>query len=335
MCYKVQGQLEIRTNLDGQSLSMSSSSTSTSSPSSPPIEHVHLSEYLLEPRQETLTSILESLNLHHFLVNYFDISLEAGRICESVLQNVHQVGINCRAIKNIIKLTELFPDSTSWTHSHYDALYRNLASLASLKNPFSTMTPEKFLELHGSHVHLLHRLTSQCRKTKRRTKIIRCIKRALTTCLVVGCGAVAITLLVLAMHSMVGMVAAPGLIVCSLGLFMMKKLKRGKRKSKKTWLKGLGAQLDIAARGAYILINNFDTMNQSVQRLHDEMEHRKFVAEICVRKRKNEILKEVVRELQMHESCFLEQLEELEKQIYLCFLDINRSRRLLVQELDK
>ncbi|KAL0391871.1 UNVERIFIED_CONTAM: hypothetical protein Sradi_2409900 [Sesamum radiatum] len=84
------------------------------------------------------------------------------------------------------------------------------------------------------------------------------------------------------------------------------------------------------------MMNDFDTMSRLVRRLHDEMEHRKFVAEICVRKGKNEMLKEVIeREFQMHERCFLEQLEELEKQICLCFLDINRSRRLLVREMVK
>ncbi|KAL0438383.1 UNVERIFIED_CONTAM: hypothetical protein Slati_2321300 [Sesamum latifolium] len=105
--------------------------------------------------------------------------------------------------------------------------------------------------------------------------------------------------------------------------------------SSRTWLDGLGAQLDLAARGVYILVNDFDTMSRLVQRLHDEMEHRKFVADICVRKGKNEMLKEVVKEFQMHETWFMEQLEELEKQIYLCFLDINRSRRLVVEQMVK
>ncbi|KAK6131338.1 hypothetical protein DH2020_034921 [Rehmannia glutinosa] len=267
LCDKAQNQLEIRKcTLDkGQSFSSSSPSTPISSPYSPShINHVHLSEYLLDPPQETLTPILEDSNLHRFLIDYFDTSHEAGRV------------------------------------------------FAAHNNPFSS-TPEKLLELHDTHVHLLHRLTSQCRKTKRRTKFFKYIKRGLATFLAMGAGAIAVALLVLALHSMVGMVATPGLVACCLGLFMIKKSKRRKRESKRTGLEE--TQLDIAARGVYTLINDFDTMGQLVKGLHNEMESRRFVAEICVQKGKNEILKEVVKEFQMNESCFLEQLEELKKHV--------------------
>ncbi|KAK6115163.1 hypothetical protein DH2020_007432 [Rehmannia glutinosa] len=331
LCDKAQNQLEIRKCLDkGQSFSSSSPISSPYSPSH--INHVHLSEYLLDPPPETLTPILEDSNLHRFLIDYLNTSHEAGRVCEFVLQNIRQVDVNYRAIKNIIKLIELYPDCTSWTDNQYDTLYRNLASFAAHNNPFSS-TPEKLFELHDTHVHLLHQLTSQCRKTKRRTKFFKYIKRGLATFLAVGAGAIAVALLVLALHSMVGMVATPGLIACCLGLFKIKKSKRRIQEFKRTGLEE--TQLDIAARGVYTLINDFDTMGQLVKGLHNEMESRRFVAEICVQKGKNEILKEVVKEFQMNESCFLEQLEELKKHVYLCFLNINRSRRLLVQEINE
>ncbi|KAL6506685.1 hypothetical protein OROHE_022517 [Orobanche hederae] len=308
LCSKVEDELETRTCPD---------------------EGEYFSEYLLEPPQETVTSILENSELHHFLISYFDSSQEAGRICESVLQNIHQVGINHRTIKNITKLVDQFPDSKRWTGTQYDTLYRNLASFATHNNPFSS-TSQKILELHDSYVRLLHQLTSKYRKTKRRTKFIKYIKRGVATFLTVGSGALAITLLILAANSMVGMVAAPGLIVCCLGFLMMKKLKGQKRKVKKTGLEG---QLDVAARGVYTLINDFDTMGQLVKQLYNEMERRKYVAETCVEKGKNEMVKEVVRDFHVHESCFLEEVEELKKHIYLSFLNINRARRLLVQEI--
>lgn len=156
----------------------------------------------------------------------------------------------------------------------------------------------------------------------------RFIKRALA---VAGFGALALALLLLAAHGVAGVVAAPVLVVSGLALFA----KREKQELKRRQQGGMEAQLDAAAKGVYILINDFDTMSRLVERLHDEMEHRKFVAGICVRKGNKKALKEVVTEFQMQELGFLEQLEELEKQIYLCFLDINRSRRLLIQELDK
>ena len=53
----------------------------------------------------------------------------------------------------------------------------------------------------------------------------------------------------------------------------------------------------------------------------------------CVGNRSPDVLDEVMREFRVHETCLLEQLEELEDHIYLCLLNVNRSRRLLVDEI--
>ncbi|XP_047979573.1 UPF0496 protein At1g20180-like [Salvia hispanica] len=304
---KIQSQLESRAVLEAGATSLSSSSSS-----SPP-EHLHLSEYLVEPRRETLVSISK---YHHLLTDYFDTSLEAGRICESILEKIYQVRVDYHAIRSSIE-----PEPDNNTHSR---LLKTLASFALHGDPFASMTPQKFNNLHENHQRFLHRLTSKRAKTKKRKKLTKFIKRALA---ITGCGALALALLLLVVHGAAGVVAAPVLVVSSLVLFD----RRGKEEAKGKQQGGVEAQLDAAARGVYILINDFDMMSRLVQRLRDEMEHRKFAAGVCVRKGKKEALKEVVRD----ELGFLEQLEELEKQIYLCFLDINRSRKLLIQELDK
>ena len=81
------------------------------------------------------------------------------------------------------------------------------------------------------------------------------------------------------------------------------------------------------------MINDFDTISRLVWRLHDEIEHRKAIASMCIRNGKIEVLKEVVREFCMHDSSFLDQLKELEEQTRLCFHTINRSRGLVIQEI--
>ncbi|KAK6131021.1 hypothetical protein DH2020_035240 [Rehmannia glutinosa] len=328
--------IEIRNKVECQLLEIKcglalgqSAASSSFSPSN--IEYLHLSEYLIDPNSETLTSS----NLHQFFVNYFEISLEASRICESLLTNIYQVRDSHRSIRKAISLIQRAPDCGNWTYDQYKKVYKNLASFAlRRKNPFSKMDPNKFHELHNRHVLLLHDLTSQCKKTKRKTKLVKVFKRVLTGFVVVGSGALVIALLFLGMYCMVGLLAAPGLAIWALA----HSKKWAERKSMYgKWPDGsVALMLDVAARGVFIMRNDFDTVSRIVKRLHDEMEHRKFVADICVRnKGKNEMLKEVVKEFQMHESCFLEELEELEKQIYLCFLDINRSRRLLVREMVK
>ncbi|KAJ1424178.1 hypothetical protein SESBI_11847 [Sesbania bispinosa] len=131
----------------------------------------------------------------------------------------------------------------------------------------------------------------------------------------------------------VGLVAAQSIVGGLVGLFE-RTLKRARE-----WIgtscssRRLCEQLDVAAKGVYILINDLDTMSRMVKRLHDEVEHRKTVADLCVKNGKYEILKQVMSEFRDHESSFLDQLEELEEHIYLCFLTINRSRRLLMQEI--
>uniref|UniRef100_A0A175YNX8 Uncharacterized protein n=1 Tax=Daucus carota subsp. sativus TaxID=79200 RepID=A0A175YNX8_DAUCS len=74
-------------------------------------------------------------------------------------------------------------------------------------------------------------------------------------------------------------------------------------------------------------------MSRLVMRLYDEIEHSKAMADMCVRNKKTGVLKEVVREFWIGETCLNEQLKELEEHINLCFLTINRSRRLVLQEV--
>ncbi|KAI5392723.1 hypothetical protein KIW84_060044, partial [Lathyrus oleraceus] len=90
-----------------------------------------------------------------------------------------------------------------------------------------------------------------------------------------------------------------------------------------------GAILNAAAKGVFIMINDLDTMSRMVKRLNDEVEHKKMVADVCVKnvRSKCEIVKQVMNEFSDQESRFLEQLEELEKHVYLCFLMVNKSRR--------
>lgn len=294
----------------------------------------HLSEYLLEPRQETLEDMLEGMNLHSLLIDFFQASLEASKMCESILQSIHQTRANFQRIKRVIKLSH--GSVADFTDDQCRAIFRELSAYAVLKNPLSNICPTKFRDIHDNYMVLFRNLTSKHRKIKKKARSQRIWKRVAGVSLVLSHSALLILLLILAFNSAVGILAAPALIACSLGGVSAKKMKvmgycGGGHKTR--LLEKHGEQIDVAARGVYILINDFDTMSRMIRRLHDEVEHRKAAAAVCVKNRKREILKEVVRELHAHESSFLEQIEELEEHIYLCFLTINRSRRLVFQEI--
>ncbi|XP_022769229.1 UPF0496 protein At1g20180-like [Durio zibethinus] len=293
--------------------------------------HINLSNYLLKPRQETLDKI-GTLNFHHLLLDYFEAGLEACHLCELLLRSIYQTRVYYQKIRRVIKINKRMQD---FSDEQCGVLLKEMARFALLKNPLSIISPVQFRKIHDTNLDLFRKLTSKREKVKREAKSKRMPKQIGSLCLVISHTTLVIALLVLAFHSMIGVLAAPGLAAWFFGV-------RKKRKSrpsshqlglKTSLLERLGAQLDISAKGIYILINDFDTISRLVWRLHDEIEHRKAMASMCIRNGKMEVLKEVVRELCMHDSSFQEQLKELEEHTKLCFHTINRSRGLVIQEI--
>ncbi|XP_065847150.1 UPF0496 protein At1g20180 [Euphorbia lathyris] len=325
MWNRIHGQIR-RRSIDGGGLErLPSTPPSSSSSSSLPKFYVHLSDYLFQPEHKaTLTGMVHSMDFHRLLIDYFESSLEACNICDLLLRNIHQTRVNYRRIEKVIKLSKSAKHSTDYTKKMRGSILRELSAYAMLKNPLSFVSQTEFRDLHDNNLDLLHKLNSEQRKIRRKAKLKRIWKRIGGYCLVVAHSALLIALLVIAIHGFVGIVVAPGLITCFLRLF---------KKKKKSFFEKLCAQLDVAAKGTYILVNDFDTVSRLVASLSDELEHKKALAEMCVRHKNSELLKEVVKEFYMHDSCYQEQLDELEEHVYLCFHTINRSRRLVLREL--
>ncbi|RRT33079.1 hypothetical protein B296_00056262 [Ensete ventricosum] len=98
------------------------------------------------------------------------------------------------------------------------------------------------------------------------------------------------------------------------------------------------AQLGAAARGAFALDRDFDTMGSMVRRLGDEIEHTRDVIKLFTDDGDDDMgeglmLKEVARELRVSGCEFMNKLAELEEHVFLCFLNINRTRRMVMQEI--
>ncbi|XP_022773598.1 UPF0496 protein At1g20180-like [Durio zibethinus] len=302
------------------------------SSSSIPNYHINLSEYLLKPRQETLDKI-ENLNFHHLLLDYFKAGLEACGLCELLLRSIHQTRVYYQKIRRVIKMSKRMQNFSD--EQYCSVLLQELAGFALLKNPLSIISPVQFQEIHETNEDLYRKLTSKREKIKRQAKYKRISKQIGSLCLVISHTTLVIALLVLAFHSMIGIIAAPGLAACFFGIRKKKKSKSSSNQQgfKTSLVERLGAQIDISAKGIYILINDFDTISRLVRNLYDEIEHYKAIASMCIRNGKIEVLKEVVREFCMHDSSFLEQLKELEEHTKLCFHTINRSRGLVIQEI--
>ncbi|KAG9143801.1 hypothetical protein Leryth_011470 [Lithospermum erythrorhizon] len=290
ICHKVQGKLEITVNIDEP---CSSSSCSTSMRQS----NLHLSEILLQPHQESINEIISSFNVHHLVISYFANSLEAFRSCEFLFTRIIETRANYRTMKRVMKIMRrLTMVADQIPGDEFYVIYKELASFALLKNPLSVISPKTFQSTHDDHVLLLHKLTSQCRKIRRKGKVFRWLKN-------------------------------------SFSCFLVLRFKKIRKESKTNPSDRLGAEFDVAAKGVFVLINDFDTISRLVRILSDEMDHNKSIVEMCIVKGNKEVLKEVSKEFQVKENRFMQQLEELEECLYLCILNINRSRRVVVEKV--
>ncbi|KAJ4845638.1 hypothetical protein Tsubulata_021156 [Turnera subulata] len=329
MWSKVEGQL--RETCDHDHGGVVDEGLSSSSPSVPNL-YFHLSDFLFNPKkQETLhrETIEAGMKLHRLLGDYFEASLEACNLCDSLLQCVKQIRANHKRIRKAIKLSKRAHDSEcSLDNKVSSAIFRELAAYALLKNPLSRVPAVRIGNIHDTNMELLNSLTTERKKIQRRVKLKRIGKKVGGCFLVISHTSLVVALLIIAIHSIVGIMALPGLMGCT--ACFLSKFKGG---FKKGLLENrLCVQLDLAAKGTYILINDFDTMSRLVRRLYEEIEHRKLLADMCIRNENTKLLREVVKEFHIHETRYLDQLEELERHIYLCFHTINRSRRLVLEE---
>ncbi|PIN01945.1 hypothetical protein CDL12_25550 [Handroanthus impetiginosus] len=102
---------------------------------------------------------------------------------------------------------------------------------------------------------------------------------------------------------------------------------------KSEFLRKIREQLDVAAKGTYILNRDFDTMSRLVSRLQDEIEHNNAMIKFCLDRREDKLSFQVLKELKKGGFGFMKQVEELEEHVYLCLVTINRARALVIKEI--
>ncbi|PIA44099.1 hypothetical protein AQUCO_01700012v1 [Aquilegia coerulea] len=94
------------------------------------------------------------------------------------------------------------------------------------------------------------------------------------------------------------------------------------------------AQLDAAAKGAYVLNNDLDTIDRLVARLHAVVESDKILVRIGLERGRDRYpIQEVVKQLRKNYPNFLNQLKDLEEHVCLGFATVNRARSLLLQQI--
>nr|XP_016508587.1 PREDICTED: UPF0496 protein At3g49070-like [Nicotiana tabacum] len=201
-----------------------------------------------------------------------------------------------------------------------------LTKFCNSLNPFvsSASSPLRFQVVQTDCSHLLKRLELRRDKTKVRLRLMNKLKHGSAVFLVAL--TVSLTIIV-ATHALALLVATPIVMAASFQLASTKKLAR--------W----SAQLDIAAKGTYILIRDLDTISRLVGRLTDELEDLQAIVRFWLERGGDPVQLqlqasgEVARQLKKIYASFVEQLDELEEHLYLCFMTINRARNLVITEI--
>ncbi|XP_057823591.1 UPF0496 protein At3g49070 [Cryptomeria japonica] len=288
-----------------------------------------LAEHILEPDEESVKAILQrglTPELNILVADYFHNSAEASKLCGTLLKNIEQAKINYRSIKNVLDCT---PSTGDFTNEQWNFSMEELQLFMKGGNPFADPTAHNFQDIHDCYDSMLKRLQIQRKKIHRKLKLLNGCKKAAIVWGIAASAAVVVCAVVIVSHALIAIVACPVVLSfpsCSFSSFHCPFRTRLLARHR--------AQLEAAVKGTYILNRDFDTISRLVTRLHDEVEHDKGIIKFLLhRKDDRHPLQEVIRQLRRNDSNFNQQLDELEKHVYLCFMTINRARMLLVHEI--
>lgn len=167
----------------------------------------------------------------------------------------------------------------------------------------------------------------------RKIKMIKFFNRASGVCVAAACGVAAATAVFLSTHTLTALLMGPALL--GLPVKPLKRKMRSFRSVKYGFLREDAEQLDMAAKGAYILNRDFDTIGRLVGRIQDEIEHNRAMMEVCLERGEDKHCLQMLKEMNKYEFGVRKQAEELEEHVYLCLVTINRARAMVVREICK
>ncbi|PWA51532.1 hypothetical protein CTI12_AA462740 [Artemisia annua] len=210
-------------------------------------------ENLLDPDQPTVTQILalakHQPENHTLLSDYFSETANASIVCGSLLENLNHLRSKYRSLKTVLKSMETTKASVL---NHCPIISARLAEFSSSFTPFMIpiSSPTGVQGVQVACFNLLKRLELGRDKAQTKLKKIKKIKYGSAISLVVI--TVSLTVIIVT-HALALLVAGPGILVASMELGSSHKLAK------------LYAQLDVAAKGTYIINRDLDTISRSAK----------------------------------------------------------------------
>uniref|UniRef100_A0A0D9W4J8 Uncharacterized protein n=1 Tax=Leersia perrieri TaxID=77586 RepID=A0A0D9W4J8_9ORYZ len=263
---------------------------------------------------------------------------ELTRLAADYLRSTHHASLLCLSLRRALRraralygpitdLLALIPHAHPLAAPHRDCAFDAFLLFDQMPNPFAAPAAG-FQGMHRSFVGLKNHLDLRLLRARRRRRLLRCATRGSGICLIACATGAAIAALVLATHAITVLLAAAPACVASRGsccpaAASMKRLQQHMDR------------LDAAARGAYVLNNDVDTIERLVGRLHATVESDKLLVQLGLERGRGQrhTIDEVVRQLRKNHPSLLRQLADLEEHICLYFAAVNRARLLLVNHL--
>ncbi|KAL1545668.1 UPF0496 protein [Salvia divinorum] len=289
-------------------------------------EEPQLLEHVLQPSRECLQealSLIKPNSLTHLAATYFDHSEHSSRLYLLLYQRIRDTRLLYTPMHNLLDElpVDIHSDYYSLSPSQCDLAFNVFLQFDCAENPFLSPDSQSFTNTRQRLTQLRVELDHHLKKSQSRLHLIRHCSRGSVICLIAATVGVVMSAVAIATHALVALVACP---ICHAIL------PSNMTKKENIHL----AQLDAAAKGAYVLRNDLDTIDRLVARLCAAVENDMLLIHLGLERGRDKYsIQEILKQLQRNRPNFVQQLVDLEEHLFLCFAAINRARLLLLQEI--
>uniref|UniRef100_A0A2C9W2D5 Uncharacterized protein n=1 Tax=Manihot esculenta TaxID=3983 RepID=A0A2C9W2D5_MANES len=278
---------------------------------------------VLHPSRECVEKVLRHARpntLIRLASDYFEHSENTTHLCLLLHRSVYRARALYDPLHKLLEVLSL--DSGYLTQSQCNYAYEIFLQFDRCNNPFPCPDSQNFQDIRHSFSQLRQQLDHRLRKSRSRVSLVRRATTASALCLIGSAVTVTLAAVAIATHAFVAIVACP---FCTL-INLPRKLTKKELEHVK--------QLDAAARGAFVLNSDLDTIDCLVARLYASIESDRHLIRLGLERGNDKhSISEVFKHLQKNHLNFIDQLKDLEEHICLCFSAVNRARSLLLREI--
>ncbi|KAI5055321.1 hypothetical protein GOP47_0030466 [Adiantum capillus-veneris] len=320
---------------------------------------------LLQPSQSTVESILrarsgsEQPDIIRIATDYFDSNQRTSHLCGALLHSINEARTQSCDIERSLSMT--MPQAsctnqltTGMAMQHMQTDIHNLRKLASRSNPFAddATAGRMIADVSERYNTISEEVEKKKRLLGREVRVLKRWKRGCIVGIVVGvvAGVVVVAVVAVVTHA-IASVGVP--IVAAMAMTRIhshkggggvdynkkegkKKIKWGRRRRYKKELGMLRMQegkLDALARGSFTVRRMLDTLRCLVAGLQEDVERaRRLVQFGWAHREETAYVQQVACHLHRSHLHLAQQLDNLEEQLVVCFLIINKARDWVLQE---